>query len=150
MINSVNMIANEYASGKDVPLYVSLAPTLIKELSKAISDGKVPTLDPGDVFLARFESRILIIRGVERWYEGMSCIITATELEPTSCHALEGLAVDDVLDKTLEQTSKNWRNNNLLNTLTVSLKKICLLLACWSFKNKWIPRISANHNGNLD
>lgn len=99
---------------------MSLAPALIKELSKAISDGKVPCLAPGDAFLARFESRILIIRGVEQWFEGTSSIITATELEPTSCHALEGLAVDDVLDKTLDPMNKTWTNHHLLNTLSVS------------------------------
>lgn len=116
---SINIVANEYVSGKDVPLYKSLAPTLIKEISKYISEGKIPDLNAGDVFLARSDSRILIIQAIETWFEGMTTLITATELEPTSCHALEGTAVDEVLDKTLDQYHKSWTNQFLLNTLQV-------------------------------
>ncbi|KAI8900894.1 hypothetical protein BC833DRAFT_580090 [Globomyces pollinis-pini] len=95
-----NAMPQDYIVGKDSPLYMSLAPTLLQSISKAIKTGKLPPLYPGAVFLARFESRIVIIRGIESWLEGWTVTLTGTELEPTSCHALEGTVVDKVLDKT--------------------------------------------------
>ncbi|KAJ3351450.1 Pecanex-like protein 4 [Kappamyces sp. JEL0680] len=110
-------IANEYATGRDVPLYMSMAPTLLCKLSEAIRLGRYPPIHAGTMFLARFESRIMVIRGIEAWFEGSIATITATELEPTSCHALEGTVVDEVLDKTLDSDQRTWTNQHLLNTL---------------------------------
>ncbi len=48
--------------------------------------------------MARYEARILLVRVVEDWFEGASVVVTGAELEPTSCHALEGNHVDVILD----------------------------------------------------
>jgi hypothetical protein len=114
-------ISNEYSSGKDAPLYMSLAPTLVRELSKSISLGQIPPLAVGEAYLARMESRIIILRCIECWFEGSTIIMTGTELEPTSCHALEGTAVDEVLDHSLEDDHQTWINQHMLHTLQVSI-----------------------------
>ncbi|KAJ3000562.1 Pecanex-like protein 4 [Globomyces sp. JEL0801] len=50
---------------------MSLAPTLLQSISKSIKTGKLPPLYPGAVFLARFESRIVIIRGIESCFRSI-------------------------------------------------------------------------------
>lgn len=112
-------IDKEYFGGKEAALYTSMAPTLLSNISRAIRNGKLPSLAIGDCMLARFESRILFIRAVESWADGLSIIITATELEPTSCHALEGVVVDDVLNVLSTNYSKVINQNILHSVVAV-------------------------------
>ncbi|KAJ3326180.1 Pecanex-like protein 4 [Boothiomyces sp. JEL0866] len=108
-------LKSDYSSGNDFPIYSSLAPALMTVLANGISTGKIPLSHSGTSYLVRFESKILIIRFVEFWYEGASVYITGTELEPTSCHSLEGTEVDHVLDAALDE--RHMFNQNLLHTL---------------------------------
>jgi hypothetical protein len=109
-------IDREYFGGKEATLYTSMASTLLANISQAMRSGKLPSLSIGDCMLVRFESRILFMRAVESWSDGISIIITATELEPTSCHALEGVVVDDVLDVLTTRKSKVI-NQNIIHSV---------------------------------
>ncbi|KAJ8326994.1 Pecanex-like protein 4 [Batrachochytrium dendrobatidis] len=113
-------INHEYSSGQDAKLYSAMMPSLMKSISKLISTGRIPPIYPGNVLLARIDSRLLLLRGVETWFEGVSVIITGTELEPTSCHALEGTEVDTVLNNGLfvDASQKTvWLNHTIMHTL---------------------------------
>nr|KAJ3422945.1 Pecanex-like protein 4 [Polyrhizophydium stewartii] len=113
-------INREYTSGQDAKVYSSMAPSLMRSLSENIASGRVPPLRPGDVLLARLESRLLLLRGVETWFEGASVVVTGAELEPTSCHALEGAEVDGILDYALIDDNlrrRSWINDALFHTL---------------------------------
>ena len=93
---------------------------MLESLGKAIRCGSVASAQPGQVFLGRIESRILIIRVIETWFEGITVALTGAELEPTSCHALEGAQVDQVLDEALIHDaikSKPWMNKNVFHSL---------------------------------
>ncbi|KAH6570697.1 hypothetical protein BASA62_004207 [Batrachochytrium salamandrivorans] len=110
----------EYSSGQESAIYSTMAPSLMHSVSHLISRGAIPAICPGDMLLARIESRLLLLRGIETWFEGVSVIITGTELEPTSCHALEGAEVDFILDNALifDGTNKDvWLNRNVMHTL---------------------------------
>ncbi|KAH6593685.1 hypothetical protein BASA61_004208 [Batrachochytrium salamandrivorans] len=113
-------IDREYSSGQESAIYSTMAPSLMHSVSHLISRGAIPAICPGDMLLARIESRLLLLRGIETWFEGVSVIITGTELEPTSCHALEGAEVDFILDNALifDGTNKDvWLNRNVMHTL---------------------------------
>ncbi|KAJ3272257.1 Pecanex-like protein 4 [Terramyces sp. JEL0728] len=112
----------DYSSGNDSPLYSSLAPTLMNEIASGISTGKISLSHSGTCLLARYESKILIIRLVEYWHEGATVYITGTELEPTSCHSLEGTEVDHVLDAALDE--RHMFNQNLLHTLLLEMESL--------------------------
>ncbi|KAH9275277.1 hypothetical protein BASA83_002512 [Batrachochytrium salamandrivorans] len=116
-------IDREYSSGQESAIYSTMAPSLMHSVSHLISRGAIPAICPGDMLLARIESRLLLLRGIETWFEGVSVIITGTELEPTSCHALEGAEVDFILDNALifDGTNKDvWLNRNVMHTLLKS------------------------------
>jgi hypothetical protein len=99
-------------------MYSTLAPSLLHSISTQVTLGRLPRLHHGSIILARMESRILMMRGIEDWFESNVVSITGAELEPTSCHALEGTQVDNVLDKILDQHSKfTWFNSNFFHTL---------------------------------
>ncbi|KAJ3287204.1 hypothetical protein HK104_008716 [Borealophlyctis nickersoniae] len=107
-----------YLSHPDSRLYSTMAPSLLASLSKSLALGRLPRLRPGSIFLARLESRLLLIRGVEMYFEGCGVIITGMELEPTSCHALEGAEVDSVLEAALGRDKEwTWLNHKWLHTL---------------------------------
>lgn len=98
-----------------------MGPSLLKSLGVAISKGQIEPLEPGSILLARFESRIIFIRALEMWFEGSSVSIMGAELEPTSCHALEGTEVDAVLDAALQPTQPaTFTNPHLLHSLKVA------------------------------
>lgn len=68
--------------------------------------GRIFPLDQGDILIARFESRILMIRCLENSFEDIKVMVMGTELEPTSCHSLEGTELDAVLDHRFSSFSK--------------------------------------------
>jgi hypothetical protein len=83
-----------------------------------IKAGSLPMLRDGSIVVARLESRILMIRGIEDWYESSTVSVTGAELQPTSCHALEGTEADKVLDHILDRKSRfNYFNSNFFHTL---------------------------------
>ena len=91
-----------------------MIPSFLDRISVAIRLGDIPLPDPGDVFLARMESRILLIRSIQKRFDGIMTSIVACELEPTSCHAIEGTVVDEILDK----SDHSHFNLDFFNTLT--------------------------------
>jgi hypothetical protein len=83
--------------------------------------GRIFPLEQGCVLIARFESRILMIRCLETSFEDMKVVVMGAELEPTSCHSLEGTALDDILDNTLSSANRNILNQNYFNTVIVNI-----------------------------
>ncbi|KAJ3032692.1 Pecanex-like protein 4 [Rhizophlyctis rosea] len=100
----------------DTPLYTSLLPSLLPTLSHALSDGTIP---PTSTYIARFDSRLLLLRIMETHYDTLTLLITGCEVEPTSCHALEGAEIDGVLDGVLGKgrTPRWWGGGNLGHVL---------------------------------
>eukprot|EP00842_Homolaphlyctis_polyrhiza_P005468 jgi/Hompol1/5922/HPOL_000313-RA len=116
-----NSFNREYRSGQDAKLYSIMAPSLIRSISRLIALGRIPPIYPGDMLLARLESRLLLLRGVETWFEGATVVITGAELEPTSCHALEGAEVDGILDHALvadRLRKPTWINDSWFHSLS--------------------------------
>jgi hypothetical protein len=109
---------DEYKSGNDTILYTSMTPTLLRSITMAVKEGRLPNLAVADVFLCRFESRLLVLRCIESWNDGNVVEVIATELEPTSCHALEGVAVDDTLNAILSPDEFRLMNPDFLRTMT--------------------------------
>jgi hypothetical protein len=95
-------IEKHYQANEVALFYASMAPSLVRNLGRAISQGQLPLLQPGSILLVRFEARITFIHAVEQCFEGASVSLMGSELEPTSCHALEGTEVDTVLDAILD------------------------------------------------
>ena len=48
--------------------------------------------------LIRLDSRLVIFRVVEVWFEGCTVIASGLEVKGTSCHNLEAVVVEEILD----------------------------------------------------
>ncbi|KAI8904293.1 hypothetical protein EDD86DRAFT_194981 [Gorgonomyces haynaldii] len=107
-----NSTYSEHKSGQDASLYQSMAPSALDGLSRI--DTQLPNLTPGTILIGRIESRVLLLRVVEHWFDGTCFQIVGAELEPTSCHALEGAEMDGLLEKAFLSA---W-NPNPLHCLT--------------------------------
>ncbi len=120
------MIDQDYSSSEEAQLYSTLTPSLLKAISRQIRLGLLPSVSHGTVLLARIESRILMLRCTEQWFEGFSFSIMGAELQPTSCHALEGTEVDSVLDDILDLPDRGfqWINPHLFHSLKVIIFKL--------------------------
>ncbi|KAI9357315.1 hypothetical protein DFJ73DRAFT_203633 [Zopfochytrium polystomum] len=81
-------------------IYSTLAPSLALAMSKSVSpflpDGLFP--GPSAPIFARFDSRIILIRVVENWFEGCVVVMSGLELTGTSCHNIESLVMDELLE----------------------------------------------------
>ena len=121
MRSASNYVDQEYASNEEAQLYSSLVPSLLKSISAHVRLGLLPSICTGTVLLARIESRILMLRCTERSFEGHSFSIMGAELQPTSCHALEGTEVDSVLDQILDHPDRGfqWINPHIFHSLKV-------------------------------
>ncbi|KAI9101931.1 Pecanex protein-domain-containing protein [Phlyctochytrium arcticum] len=109
---------SDYSPTADSLLYATLLPTLLPAISAQLAHGTLPSLSLSqNVFLVRLGSRLLLIRPVEVYYEGVGCIISGVELEPTSCHALEGTEVDMILESVLSGKKNSVLNQELSRTL---------------------------------
>ncbi|KNC97424.1 uncharacterized protein SPPG_07346 [Spizellomyces punctatus DAOM BR117] len=108
----------DYVPSSDSLLYSSLLPKLLPKLSAQISQGALPSISPSsNMLLIRLDSRLLIVRCVECYFEGVMCLIAGVELEPTSCHALEGTEVDNILEGVLTGKDLKLGNSNIWKTL---------------------------------
>ena len=108
------LIEKTCSVGEEAKIYASLCPSLLRSISNSIAQGRVFPMEQGTVFLARFESRILIIRCLERSFEDAKVTVVGAELEPTSCHSLEGTELDSVLDHTLSNVLSRFYTNHYL------------------------------------
>lgn len=117
------------STGNDASLYESLAPSLLASISHAVAAGSLTALFPGSTLIARIESRVIIIRIIETWFEGYDVTLSGTELEETSCHSLEGAYVDSVLTPALifddPYRKTNWINTNLFSAFQPVGKVSC-------------------------
>lgn len=122
MVNfSVLILERACSIGDEAEIYSNLCPSLLAAISESISMGRIFPLEQGCVLIARFESRILMIRCLETSFEDMKVVVMGAELEPTSCHSLEGTALDDILDNTLSSANRNILNQNYFNTVIVNI-----------------------------
>ena len=79
-------------------------------------------MEPGTVLLARFESRILMIRCLENSFEDAKVMVIGAELEPTSCHSVEGTELDSVLDRCFGDTGRTeFLNRYFFHSVLVML-----------------------------
>ncbi|TPX38078.1 hypothetical protein SmJEL517_g00313 [Synchytrium microbalum] len=88
---------SEAPHSADSTLYSSLAPPLLKEISRKCQSRLSPARI-GTTYLARQESRILLIRIVSTSFEGITVSLRGLELQGTSCHAVEGRQLDRVFE----------------------------------------------------
>ena len=105
--------------GDEAEIYSALCPSLLSSISKSISKGRISPLYQGSVLIARFESRILMIRCLETSFEDMKVTVMGAELEPTSCHSVEGTELDSILDNSLSSTPRRLLNQHFFSTVVV-------------------------------
>jgi hypothetical protein len=105
--------------GDEAEIYSALCPSLLASISNSISKGRIPPLYQGSVLIARFESRILMIRCLETSFEDMKVMVMGAELEPTSCHSVEGTELDSVLDNSLSSAPRRLLNHHFFSTIVV-------------------------------
>lgn len=89
-------------------------PQLVKELSHIIASGGLRVINPGDVFLLRFDDRLIWLSFIERGYGYYRVSAKGLELQQTSCHAVEASAIDAILEWTFE-TPEDSRKKCRLN-----------------------------------
>jgi hypothetical protein len=114
------------STSADSLIYKKMSASALIQISKLVSTGSCPELYPGRTILVRFESKILFYRVIEAWFDGLCLDISATELEPTSCHQLEGVALDNLLDSSIGCTQIPWINGYLGHAVEVSQFNVSL------------------------
>lgn len=92
----------EHSPIPESQLYRHLVPSMASALSKSdaspfltsaiFSCGTPPPV------LIRLDSRLVIFRVVEVWFEGCTVIASGLEVKGTSCHNLEAVVVEEILD----------------------------------------------------
>ncbi|KAJ3398426.1 hypothetical protein HDU80_008910 [Chytriomyces hyalinus] len=83
-------------------LYHHLTPRILAQLSRTaylypahLIPADFPSAEP---LLVRMDSKILFIRVVETWHDGLEVVVTGLEMRGTSCHETERLVVEEVVE----------------------------------------------------
>ncbi|KAI8621222.1 hypothetical protein BC830DRAFT_1224799 [Chytriomyces sp. MP71] len=79
-------------------LYSHLLPSILSQLAKSsfLSSNEIIPSDTPHPLLLRIDSKILLLRVVERWFDGFEVIVSGLEMRGTSCHESERLVVEEV------------------------------------------------------
>ncbi|KAJ1562189.1 Pecanex-like protein 4, partial [Cladochytrium tenue] len=100
-ITSSIVADGQHVSSQDGSLYAGIVSSLVSELSadrKVFAPcGLIPG-GPGPI-LARVENRLVLLRPVETWFEGCTVTAIGLEVQGTSCHNVEGLAIEEILEQ---------------------------------------------------
>ncbi|KAI8834623.1 hypothetical protein BJ741DRAFT_650080 [Chytriomyces cf. hyalinus JEL632] len=107
-------------------LYHHLTPRILAQLSQTtylypahIIPADFPSAEP---LLVRMDSKILFIRVVETWHDGLEVVVTGLEMRGTSCHETERLVVEEVVEAADEGKSLTSGVSLLEPLGTVSVK----------------------------
>ncbi|KAJ3241348.1 Pecanex-like protein 4 [Chytriomyces hyalinus] len=83
-------------------LYHHLTPRVLAQLSQTtflypshLIPADFPSAEP---LLVRMESKLLFIRVLETWHDGLDIVVTGLEMRGTSCHEAERLIVEEVVE----------------------------------------------------
>ena len=96
--------------------------SIVKTVSLSLKSGILRFIQPGEVFLARFQDRLTLIYVIESGYGYWSITIQGLELQETSCHTVEATQIDNIIDSTYTRDHKSlgyWFNQYLMNHFTL-------------------------------
>ena len=94
----------------------------IKIVSSSLKSGILRFIQPGEVLLARFQDRLILINVIESGYGYWSIAIQGLELQETSCHSIEATQIDNIIDSAYTRDHKSlgyWFNQYLMNHFTL-------------------------------
>ncbi|KAJ3297648.1 Pecanex-like protein 4, partial [Blyttiomyces sp. JEL0837] len=92
-----------YGPHPDSSLYKQLIPSLSTSLTSTASPiylqpiSLFPTTPPP--LLIKLDLRMILIRPTEVWYEGCGVVATGLEMKGTSCHTVESVVVEEILEE---------------------------------------------------
>ena len=106
--------------GKDAVFYEEACPELCRVFRGLVRRGVILSPYCGDIFLVRYDDRIVVLTLNEVGYQYLSVSYRGLELKGTSCHETEATQIDNILE--MERTSSsaiaNLFNRYLLYLVT--------------------------------
>ena len=97
---------------KDAVFYEEACPEVCRVFRRLVGRGVLLSPSCGQMYLIRYEDRIIILTVSEVGYQYLGLSYRGLELKGTSCHETEATQIDDILE--MERTS-NSRVANLFN-----------------------------------
>ena len=90
-------------------------PAISKSISQTLRTGTLNSINPGAMFLIRFQDRLVVTRVVEKGYGYCLILIQGLELQETSCHTTEALSIDEMFEtvyssRNAQSTCMSWFN----------------------------------------
>ena len=94
--------------GRDAVFYEQTCPEVCRVFRQLVKRGVILSPSPGQVYLLRFEDRIIFLTVNEVGYEYSCVSYKGLELAATSCHEIEATQIDDILER--EQPTRSFKN----------------------------------------
>ena len=105
--------------GKDAVFYEEACPEVCRVFRRLVGRGVLLSPACGQMFLIRYEDRIIILTVNEVGYQYLGVSYRGLELKGTSCHETEATQIDDILEKEVTSNSiANLFNRYLLYLVT--------------------------------
>ena len=105
---------------REAVFYEEVCPEVCKIFKQLIRRGVLLSPSCGQIFLIRYEDRIIVVTVLEVGYQYIGLSYKGLELETTSCHDIEATQIDDMLEgnKTSNSVLANLFNKYLLYLVT--------------------------------
>ena len=105
---------------REAVFYEEVCPEVCKIFKQLIRRGVILSPSCGQIFLIRYEDRIIVVTVLEVGYQYVGLSYKGLELETTSCHDIEATQIDDMLErnKTSNSVLANLFNKYLLYLVT--------------------------------
>lgn len=110
------------SEGSEAVFYRQAQHNIVKTVSLSLKSGILRFIQPGEVFLARFQDRLTLIYVIESGYGYWSIVIQGLELQETSCHSIEATQIDNIIDSAYTRSHRSldyWFNQYLMNHFTL-------------------------------
>eukprot|EP00045_Choanoeca_perplexa_P014530 m.171701 g.171701 ORF g.171701 m.171701 type:complete len:1061 (+) comp16709_c0_seq1:89-3271(+) len=85
--------------------YTRAAPMIGDMMQHAFQAGRLGNCRAGDMFLFRFENRMMVVEVIELTYNAIQLLVKGLELAETSCHTTEATHLETALDWTFSAHS---------------------------------------------
>ena len=105
---------------REAIFYEEVCPEVCRTFKQLVRQGVILSLSCGQIFLIRYEDRIIVVTVLEVGYQYTGLSYKGLELETTSCHDIEATQIDDMLEgnKTSNSVLANLFNKYLLYLVT--------------------------------
>ncbi|KAI6654664.1 hypothetical protein LOD99_1058 [Oopsacas minuta] len=130
---------------KEAVFYEETCSEVCKIFKQMIRHGVILSPSCGQIFLIRYEDRIIVLTLHEVGYQYICLSYRGLELEATSCHDIEATQIDDILEmnKTSNSVLANLYNKYLLYLVTPLTHAVINTYS--EAKNSLRPTVNSKH-----